>query len=68
MRDTQDLFNELKKEESQVTDAKVQDAIESLDAAQKDRLQHILSSPEKIKEILHSGKAKEILFKLGKHR
>lgn len=66
MRDANELFRELKKEESEVSRETVDSAIEGLTDPQKKKLTDILSSPDKIKSLLHSEKAREILQKLGK--
>lgn len=66
MRDANELFRELKKEESEVSRETVDSAIEGLSEPQKKKLTDILSSPEKIKSLLRSEKAQEILQKLGK--
>ncbi|MBR5411311.1 MAG: hypothetical protein IK104_11630 [Clostridia bacterium] len=66
VRDASDLFDKLKKGESGVGESDVNAAMNKLNDTQKAKLREILSSPEKIKEILRSPKADELLRKLGK--
>ena len=65
-KDYSDILKGLKGKESDVTDEQVGAAVEKLSGEQKKRLGEILSSPEKIREILSSGKAAELRKKLGK--
>ena len=66
VRDASDLFDKLKKGETGVGEGDVNAAMNKLNDTQKAKLREILSSPEKIKEILRSPKADEVLRKLGK--
>ena len=65
-KDYSDLLGSLRGREEDVTDEEVDKAARRLSDGQKAKLREILSSPEKIKEILSSEKAKQILKKLGK--
>ncbi len=66
VRDAGDLFEMLKKGETGVGENDVKAAMNKLNDTQKAKLREILSSPEKIKEILRSSKADEVLRRLGK--
>ncbi|MBQ7638989.1 MAG: hypothetical protein IJS90_08830 [Clostridia bacterium] len=65
--DINKLFSLLKNKEKNGDEAaaEVNEALNGLSADQKEKLDGILSSPEKIKELLSSEKAKEIIKKLG---
>ncbi len=63
--DKNSLFETLKAKGG-ASDADVQKAVNGLSGAQKARLDEILSSPEKMKALLGSDAAKELMKKLGK--
>lgn len=65
--DIDKLFSALKKtgENNEETGKKLQNAMNGLSGEQKEKLNDILSSPEKMREVLSSDKAKEIMKKLG---
>lgn len=64
--DANSIFKDLQGGENSVTDESVKKAVSSLNASQKNRLNDILSSPDKIRELLGTEKAQEILKKLGR--
>gem|GEM_PF-161001 len=65
--DLNKLFSSLKKQGDDGADAqnKLQNAMDSLSGQQREKLDEILSSPEKMRELLSSDRAKEIMKKLG---
>ncbi|MCH5198947.1 MAG: hypothetical protein J1E34_08585 [Oscillospiraceae bacterium] len=66
-QDINNLFSAIKKtgDNNAQTQNKLQNAVNSLSQDQKNKLDEILSSPEKMRELLSSDKAKEIMKKLG---
>lgn len=66
-QDLNKLFSDIKNsgENGSETGKKLQNAVNSLSGTQKEKLNEILSSPEKMREMLSSDKAKEIMKMLG---
>lgn len=64
--DLNNLFDSLKNS-GQPNEAQVRSAVRGLNAAQRSQLDEILSSPEKMKALLGSDAAKDLLKKLGKN-
>lgn len=62
--DMKNLFAALQKKDAE--DRDVQAAVEKLSASQRETLNGILASPEKLKEMLGSEQARELMKKLGK--
>ena len=61
------LFEALKKNcGKEATEADVQSAVGGLSARQRQKLDDILSSPEKMKALLQTEQAREVMKKLGK--
>ena len=65
-KDYRELIGNLRGREEDVKEETVLKAEEKLSDGQKAKLREILSSPDKIKELLSSDKAKDLLKKLGK--
>lgn len=61
------LFEALKKNDGkEATEADVQSAVGGLSARQRQKLDDILSSPVKMKALLQTEQARELMKKLGK--
>ena len=60
------LLEKLKRADADPEDREVQSAVNSLSGEQRKKLDSVLSSPEKMRQLLQSDTAKELLKKLRK--